>query len=132
MLSSALSVIDARKLDQNSSTTDLLYVWLRNTKLVNPLADDALGVVNRSVAFVLKDQENLFICGLGREKILAFQIVEDAPKVNGIFRGTIEFRPRALKQINIRQTLRRALGSLCLCNGLSERFVAGVITQRNE
>ena len=132
MLSSTLAVVNAGKLYQNSSATDFLYVWLGHTELVNPLTDDALGVVNGSVAFVLKDQENLFVCGLGREKVLAFQVVEDAPQIYRAVRGAIEFRPGAFKQINICQTLRRTLGRLGLCNGLSKRFVAGVITQCNE
>ena len=79
LLACSLAVIDARQLNLDTPASDLLNVWLCHAQVVDTLADDAFGVVNRCGALVAENGEDFVFRGLRREQILAFHVVEDAP-----------------------------------------------------
>ena len=105
LLACALTIIDARQLNQNASAADLLNVRLCHAQLVDTLADDAFGVVNCRGALGAENGEDFVFRGLRREQVLAFHVVEDAPQFNRILRCAVQLLPSGFKQLNVGQTL---------------------------
>ena len=82
LLPSTCRIINAWQFDQNPSAEgQLLDIGLRHTELVNPLADDVLGIVDGSLCLGAEDGEDLFIGALLWEEVRALHVVEDAPEV---------------------------------------------------
>ena len=94
MFPSAFAVVDARKLHEDASILELLNVGLCDTELVDPLADDALRVVDGRLRFRPKDGKNFFVRAFGREEILVLHVVEDSPQLD--LRASL--RPSSLEQ----------------------------------
>ena len=82
LLACTLAVIDAGEFHQDAPVLELLHVGLCHAELVNPLADDALGVVDGGLGLGTENVEDFGVGALRREEVLVLHVVEDAPQLH--------------------------------------------------
>ena len=127
LLAGTLAVVDARQLHQDAAVLELLHVGLGHPELVDPLADDALGVVDGGLGLRTENFENLTVRAFRREEVLVLHVVEDAPQLH--LRGALG--PSTLEQRHkvVAGGLTQGLG---IGQGAAEVRVVAVVGQGHD
>ena len=127
LLAGTLAVVDARQLHQDAAVLELLHVGLGHPELVDPLADDALGVVDGGLGLRTENFENLTVRAFRWEEVLVLHVVEDAPQLH--LRGALG--PSTLEQRHkvVAGGLAKGLG---VGQGAAEVRVVAVVGQGHD